>query len=174
MPGTQPWGAHASNSASSSSQSAMQLLNFINIEEKGAEDQDPSLDSPMALFIPPDLSAFLTSSIISSLVPPGSSTSSSSSHTKPPLSLSLPPPSLSLPPPSSSLPPLSLSLPPTVSGFPQPTQQHNISIGSMHSITTSSDAGSSQLRKHKCDARSASSHQQVRPTILILSSSQPC
>ena len=93
---------------------------------------------PHALFIPPDLGAFSMSFIISSLVPPGSSTLSSSSHTKPP--------------PSSSLPL-------TVSGYPQPTQQHNISIGSMHSITTSSDAGSSQLWKCKCDARSASSIQ---------------
>ena len=135
MPGTQPRGMHTFNPASSSSQSAMQLLNFVNTEEKGAEDQDLPLDSPMALFTPPDLSAFSTSSIISSLVPPAPSTSSSSSRTKPPPSL---------------------SLPPTVSGYPQPTQQHDISIGSMHSITTSSDAGSSQLQKCKRDARLAS------------------
>ena len=156
------------NPASSSSQSAMQLLNFVNTGEEGAEDQvDLHLDSPIAtvpqaLFIPPDLNVFLASSIISSLVPPGSSTSSSSSHTKPPPSL---------------------SLPPTVSGYPQPTQQHDISIGSMHSITTSNEAGCCQLQKCKnmmqdwqevYSPLAQSGHQQVRPTISILSSLQPC
>ncbi|KAF8805532.1 hypothetical protein BYT27DRAFT_7224832 [Phlegmacium glaucopus] len=131
---------HAFDPASSSSQSATQILNLVNTEEDGAEDQvDPSLDSPMATvssLIPPDLGTFLTSSIILSLLPPDSSMSSSSSHTKPP--------------PSSSLPP-------TV--YPQPTQQCDVSMSLAHSITTGSNADSSQFPKCKHDARSASGMQ---------------
>ena len=139
MPGTQPRGTHAFDPASSSSQSATQnLLNLVDIEEEGAEDQlDPLLDSTVPPLVPSG--AFLTSSIISSLLPPDFSTSSSSS-------------SLAKPPPSSS------SLPPTV--YPQPsTHRHDISMASTYSLTTGSDAGSSQLRKRKHDARSASGMQ---------------
>ena len=140
MPGTQPRGTHAFDPASSSSQSAMQILNVVNTEEEGEEDQVIlPLDSPVPPLVPSDLGAYSTSSIISSLLSPDFSSSSSCSRTKPP--------------PSSSLPP-------TV--YPQPTQRHNISMGSTSlSITTGSDAGSSQprKRKHREDARSTSGMQ---------------
>ena len=128
MPSTQPWGTHTFDPASSSAQLATQILNAVNTEEAGAEDQvDPLPDSNSPL-IPPDL-AFSTYSILSSFLPPDSSISSSSSHTKPP---------------SSS------SLHPTV--YPQHTKQQDISMGSTYSIT-------SQLQKCKYDARLASSMQ---------------
>ena len=141
MSGTQPQGTHTFDPASSSSQSAMQMLDSINTEEEGAEDQvnslpDPSISTTSPL-IPPDLDTFLTSSIIASLLPPHSGPSSSSGHTNPP--------------PSSSLPP-------TV--YSWPTQQPDISMGSMQSMTTGSDAGSAgQHQKRKYDARLASSMQ---------------
>ena len=142
MPGTQPQGMHAFDPASPSSQLAMQILNHVNTEEDGAEDQvNPPLDSPMATaspLIPSNSGTFSTSSIILSLPPPDSSTIMSSSF------------SCTRPPPSSSLPP---------TAHPQPTQQCDVSMGSVHSITTGSDAGSSQLRKWKHDARSASGMQ---------------
>jgi hypothetical protein len=69
---------HAFDPASSSSQSATQILNLVNTEEDRVEDQvDPPLDSPMATvspvppdlgIVPPDLDIFSTSSIISSLL----------------------------------------------------------------------------------------------------------
>ena len=127
MPGTQPRGTHAFDPASSSSQSATQMLNIVNAEEDGAEDQvGPQLDSPTANtpaapvsvvspLVPPDLG----SSIVSSLPPSDPSISSSSGSARPPLS--------------------SLLLP-TV--HPQLTQQCDISMGS---ITTSSEANSGTL-----------------------------
>jgi hypothetical protein len=137
MPGTQPRGTHAFNP--SSSQSATQMLNVLNAEEDGAEDQvGPPLDSPMsnmpaASLVPPDFSTNLsggTSSAASSLpLPNPNNTSSSSGSTKPP-------------PPS--------SLPPTI--YPHPTQERDVSMGSVYSITTGSDASSNKFRKRKRDA----------------------
>jgi hypothetical protein len=141
MPGTQPRGTHAFDPASSSSQSATQMLNIVDAEEDGAEDQvGPQLDSPTANtpaapasvvspLVPPDLG----SSIVSSLPPSDPSVSSSSGSARPP--------------PSSSLLP-------TV--HPQLTQQRDISMGS---VTTGSEASSGTLRKRKHDARSASGMQ---------------
>jgi hypothetical protein len=140
MPGTQPRGTHAFNPAGSSSQSAMQMLDIVNTEEDGAEDQVGSLlDSSMASMpaapatmvsplVPPDLG----SSIVSSLSPSDPSTSSSGSTRPPPSSLLLP----------------------TV--HPHLTRQRDISMGS---VTTSSEASSSQFRKRKHDARLTSDMQ---------------
>ena len=137
MPGTQPRGTHAFDPAGSSSQSATQILDIVNAEEDGAEDQvDPLLDSTMADMLVTPASAVSPlvlpnpgSSIVSSLPPSDPSTSSSSGSARPP-------------PPSSLLPTI----------HPHPAQRRDISMGS---VTTSSEAGSSQLRKHKHDARSA-------------------
>ena len=79
------------NPASSSSQSATQMLNNVNAEEDGAEDQvgplldDSSIAAPAFPFVLSDLGA--SNSIISSL-PPGIS-SQSSGNTRPPPSSSL-------------------------------------------------------------------------------------
>ena len=119
----------------------MQMLDSINTEEEGAEDQvdpqpDPSISTTSPL-IPPNLDTFSTSSIIASLLPPHSGPSSSSSHTNPPS--------------SSSLPPMV---------YPRPTQQPDISMGLTQSMMTGSDAGSTgQHRKQRYDARLASSTQ---------------
>ena len=143
MPGTQPRGTHAFHPASSSS---TKILDLVDTEEDGAEDQiNLPLDSMATLppLVPADLAAFSTSSIVSSLLSPDFGSSSSSSHT--------------MPPPSSSLPP-------TV--YPQPSQRRDISMGSTSlSITTGSDAGSSQFRKRKRreDARSTSGTQPPGP-----------
>lgn len=150
MPGTQPRGTHAFNPDGSSSQAATQELNVVNAEADGPEDQiGPPLDSPMAnipaasaaSLIPPDfdINPFRgRSSVASSSRPlPDPTAASSSSHgTKPP--------------PSSSLPP---------SVHSHPTQQchGDISMSSVHSITTGSDAtdaGSGHFRKRKHDTKS--------------------
>ena len=145
MPGTQPRGTHSFD-PDSSSQSSTQLLNIINTEEDGAEDQvgPPSdlpmanLNMPAAPFVPPDFDidsiqdAF---SFTSSLPPPDCSAGFSSS--------------------GSTRPPPSSSLLPTV--LPHPTQQRDVSMGSVKSITTGSDPGTgSEPRKRKHDARSVS------------------
>lgn len=139
MPGTQPRGTHAFDPAGSSSQSATQMLNTVNAEEDGAEDQVGPLDSSMANIpaapasvVSPLISPNLVSSIISSLSPSDPGTSSSSS---------------ARPPPSSS---------PLPAVLPHLTQRRDISMGS---VTTSSEASSSQLRKRKHDARSTSGMQ---------------
>ena len=129
MPGTQPRGTHAFDPATSSSSQSATLLDLVDTEEEGAEDQlNPLVDSTVPPLVASDpishSGAFL--SIISSFLPPDFSTSSSSSsHTKPPPSL---------------------SLPPTVY---YPNLPHDaardISMGSTHSLTTGSNAGSSQL-----------------------------
>jgi hypothetical protein len=157
MPGTQPRGTHAFDPAGSSSQSATHILDVVNAEEDGAEDQVGPLSSESMANMPavptstvsPLVSTFsrystnsvlyfqpvlpnLGSSFVSSLSPSDPSASSSSS---------------ARPPPSSSpLPPVHLHL----------SQQHNISMGS---VTTSSETSSSQLRKRKHDARSSSGMQ---------------
>ena len=141
MPGTQPQGMHAFDPASSSSQLSMQILNSVDTEEEGAEDQvDPVLDSSVATvsgFIPPGLGTFSTSSIIISFLPPHSSASSPSGCTNSPSSL---------------------SLPPTI--YLQPTWQQDISMDLTQSMTTGSNASSTgQHWKHKFDARLASGMQ---------------
>lgn len=158
MPGTQPRGTHAFNPDSLSSQSATQMLNIVNEEEDGAEDQVSfPLDLPMtntaeAPLILPDFNtnseslggtSAVDEPVVSSLPPPNPNPASSSSGS-------------TRPPPSSS------SLPPTV--HPQHTRQHDVSMGSAHSITTGSlsDAGGSlstggQHRKRKHDTRSMGS-----------------
>ena len=142
MPGTQPRGTHAFDPSGSSSQSA-QMLDVVNAEEDGAEDQDgPPLDLSLANIpgasafplVTPDLGILAsgaTPSVVSSL--PSLDPSSSGGVR---------------PPPSSS------SLLPTV--HPNSTQLHDISMGSVNSRDTNSDADSSQLRKRKHDGRSAS------------------
>ena len=141
MPGTQPRGTHASDPASSSSQSATQVLDVINLEEDGVEGQvGPPLDSPMANVLGPEALASPPISPDVGIIPesfrgtfsvnPGASSSFGS--TKPP-------------PPSSTIP---------LTVYPHPTQRHDVSMGSAHSITTSSDGRSSQLRKRKQDASS--------------------
>jgi len=130
MPGTQPQETHAFEPSGSSSRSA-QMLDVVNVEEDGAEDQDgPPLDLSLANIpgafafplVTPDLGILVsgvTSTVISCL------------------------PSLD---PSSSCgvrPPPSSSLPPTV--HPNSTQKHDISMGSVNSHNTNSDADSSQL-----------------------------
>jgi hypothetical protein len=159
MPGTQPRGTHAFDPAGSSSQSATHILDVVNAEEDGAEDQVGPLSSESMANMPavptstvsPLVSMFscystnsflyfqpvlpnLGSSFISSLSPSDPSASSSSS---------------ARPPPSSS------PLPPV---HPHLSQQRNLNI-SMGSVTTSSEASSSQLRKRKHDARSSSGMQ---------------
>ena len=141
MPGTQPQGTHAFDPASSLSQLSMQILNSIDTEGEGAEDQvDPLLDSSIATvsgLVPPGLGTFSTSSIITSFLPPHSGTSSSSGCTNPPSSL---------------------SLPPTI--YLQPTQQRDISMGLTQSMTTGSNASSTgQHQKRKFNARLASGMQ---------------
>jgi len=153
MPGTQPRGTHAFDPASSSSQSAMNILTAVNAEEDGAEDCiDPSLDLPMANVPAADSSPLLPTSIPdTSLLGMAPSIASSSFS---PLNLGTSSAS------SGSKPPPSSSLPPTV--YPIPIPPHDVSMGSAHSITTGSDAGSSQLRKRKYDARSTSGVQPPR------------
>ncbi|KAF8221168.1 hypothetical protein L208DRAFT_1329698, partial [Tricholoma matsutake] len=139
MPGVQPRRTHAFDP---SSHSATEMLNAVNAEEDGAEDQVTPLDSPMSNMpaaatapsplVNPDLgtsSSGGTSSVISSFPPPNLSASSSSGGTGPL--------------PSSSLPPL------------VHLQQSNASMGSVRSITTGSEAG----QKCKRDARSLSGMQ---------------
>jgi hypothetical protein len=142
MPGTQPRGTHAFDPATTSSSQSATLLDLVDTEEEGAEDQlNPIVDSTVPPLVASDpisrSGAF--SSIISSFLPPDCTSSSSSSRTKPP--------------PSSSLPP-------TVYYPVVPRDAAcDISMGSTHSLTsltTGSDAGSSQLRKRKHSARSAS------------------
>lgn len=130
MPGTQPRGTHAFDPGSSSQSTTQSLLTVVDTEEDGAEDR---LDSPIATVspIPPDLGTFLSSSIVPSLLPQHSSVSSSSAHTQP-----LPSSSISLNPP--------------------PIQQREVSMTSVHSSITTSDAGTNHVRKRKSDARSAS------------------
>ncbi|KAF8221508.1 hypothetical protein L208DRAFT_1327554 [Tricholoma matsutake] len=139
MPGVQPHGTHAFDP---SSHSVTEMLNAVNAEEDGAEDQVTPLDSPMSNMpavatapsplVNPDLGTYSsggTSSVVSSFPPPNLSASSSSGGTGPL--------------PSSSLPP-SVHL-----------QQSDTSMGSVHSITTGSEAG----QKCKQDARSLSGMQ---------------
>ena len=150
MPGTQPWGTYAFDPASSSSQSATQMLNTVNAEQDGAEDQvDPLLDSLMdnlpASVVSP-LDTLITPNLRSSFLPP-SDPSTPSGSTRPP--------------PSSSL--LLTVLP-----HPRPAQRQDISMGS---VTTGSNVSSSQAQKHK---HNASKHQRVRLMIWIqLSSPMP-
>jgi hypothetical protein len=134
MPGTQPRGTHSFDPGSSLH--SAQMLDDVNAEEDGAEDRDgPPLDlhSSIPSLVTPD---HILPSVISSFFP---SNSSSSSATRPP---------------SSS------SIPATV--HPTLNQQHDTSMGSVHSREIGSDAVSSQLadsvrsRKRKHDGRSAS------------------
>ena len=139
MPGTQPRGTHAFNPDNSSSQSATQILNVINAEEDGAEDQvGPPFDSPMSNVPAPDfeiISVQETSSLAASIPPPDRSAGAASFST-------------------GTRPPSSSSLFPTV--HPHPTQQHDIS---MSSATSVSDAGTRSSQKRKHSARSASGAQ---------------
>ena len=144
MPGIQPRGTHAFDP---SSHSATEMLNAVNAEEDGAEDQVGPLDLPMSNMpaahatassplVNPDLGTSPsggTSSVVSSFPPPSDLSASSSSGGTGPL-------------PSSSLPP---------SVHPQATQQSDISMGSVRSIMTGSEAG----QKRKRDARSMSGMQ---------------
>jgi hypothetical protein len=146
MPGTQPRGTHAFDPSGSSSQSA-QMLDLVNAEEDGAEDQDgPPLDLSLAEgtstfpHVTPDLVSGMTPSVVSPLLSLPSVVSSlfpsdrsSSGGTRPP--------------PSSSLPP---------SVHPNSTQRSDISMSSVYSRDTDSDTGNSQFRKRKHDEKSAS------------------
>ena len=137
MPGIQPHEMHAFDL---SSHSATEMLNTVNAEEDGAENQVSPLDSPMSNMpaahatsessplANPDLgtaSSRGTSSIVSFFPPPSNLNASSSLGGMGPL-------------PSSSLPP---------SVHHQATWQSDISMSSVCSITTGSEAG----QKHKCD-----------------------
>ena len=144
MPGTQPCGTHVFDPYNSFSQSAIQILNVVDAEEDGEEDQvGPPFDSPMsnvpaAAFVPPDFEITSVQEILSRIFT--SSTRSQSRcrclffqwHKTPIVFL----------------------LFPTVN--PHPTQQHDIS---MDSATTVSDAGTRSSRKRKHSARSASGAQ---------------
>ena len=138
MPGTQPHGMHTFDPSSSSSLSATQIIDAINAEKDGEEDQLDPLHSPMdnmlaaqattlLPFVNPDLgnSSSGQTSIVSSFVPSNPSASSSGARL----------------PPSSSLPP---------SVHPQATP--DASMGSVESI---SDVG----QKCKHDVKSISGRQ---------------
>jgi hypothetical protein len=134
MPGTQPQGTYAFD-PEITSQSATQVLDKINAEMDGEEDQvGPPLDLSVANIPVPHAHHAL-----SPLVTPDLSSS---------FPFPLPSPSL-LDPPASSFsgtrPPSSSSLAPTLSPHPQ----GDISMSSVHSLGS---VGSSQHRKRKFDA----------------------
>jgi hypothetical protein len=101
MPGTQARGTHAFDPGAFSSHSATNIINAINEEEDGAEDQVDPVDLPVDKtpaaqaamvfsFVNPDLSNSSSSSVISSFFPPPNLSASSSSGARPPQSSSLP------------------------------------------------------------------------------------
>ena len=130
MPGTQPQGTHAFDPGNSSCASATQVLDKVNAEDDGEEDQaGPSLDTPAA-----NVPAAFTSAI-SSLLPHDFDTASVGTFQ-----------SDVMPPPPSS------TISPTIHSDRLPhSQQHHISINSAPSCTTSSETSSSH-RKRKRDA----------------------
>jgi hypothetical protein len=138
MPGVQPHGTHAFDP---SSHSVTEMLNAVNAEEDGAEDQVSPLDLPMSNM--PAAHAPTSSPLINL----GTSSSViSSSVVSPSVISSFPPPDISASSSSGSTGPLpSSSLPPSVH-----PQQSDTSMGSVHSITTGSEAG----QKCKRNARS--------------------
>jgi hypothetical protein len=145
MPGIQARGTHAFDPASSTSRSATDIINAVNAEEDGEEDQVDPLDSIMdntlasqattlSSLVDPDLGAGSSSGQTSSILLPfspdhlaGRTSSGSTSGTGPP-------PSSSLPPPSSSHPPRATP---------------DASMGSAHSIATGSDTGQKRKRDTK-------------------------
>jgi hypothetical protein len=140
MPGTQPRGTHSFDPSNSSTQS-LQMLNTVNAEEDGAEDQDgPPLDISLA-----DIAG--TSSIISDLNILGlGATPSVTSKSLPSLPQNFSSSGVTRPPSSSSLPP---------AAHPGSTERRDISMGSAFSRNTDSDPGNSQSRKRKHDGQSA-------------------
>ena len=138
MPGTQPRGTHAFDPGSSlGGHLTAELLHSIDVEEDGAED---CVD-------PPSLASLPAASTLGTLpfVDPSSSMSVTSSV--PSLVSNISSSGGTEPLPSSSLSPTAYSLP------------RLQSMGSAPSLTTESDAGSSQVRKHKYDVRSMGSMQ---------------
>jgi hypothetical protein len=145
MPSTQPRGTHSFDPCSSSTQS-VQMLNTVNAEEDGAEDQDgPPVDISLDNIAGTSSFPSVTSNL--DILGLGARPSVASGS------------SLSLPPDISSSggtrPPSSSSLPP--SAHPHSTQRRDISMGSVlsHNTDTSSDPGNTQLRKRKHDGQSA-------------------
>ena len=173
MPGTQPRGTYSFDpSAAASSTQSVQMLNTVNAEEDGAEDQvGPPFDVSLAnvagasSFPPvtsdpdriagtsfPPVTSYLNHVASTSSFPPSDLdhdflgfgvTPSVASES----SLSLPPDFASAsggtrPPSSSSLPPMT---------HPYSTQRHDISIGSAFSRNTDSDPGNTQLRNTDSD-----------------------
>ena len=135
MPGVQLHGTHAFDL---SSHSASEMLNAVNTEEDGAEDQVSPLHSPM-------------SNIPATYAPTSSPLVNHNLGTSSSVVLSLvvssfPPPDISASSSFGSMGPLpSSSLSPSVH-----PQQCDTSMGSVHSIATGSEAG----QKCKHNARS--------------------
>jgi hypothetical protein len=126
MPGTQPRGMHAFDPSCSSAQS-LQMLDIVNVEEDGAEDQDgPPVTPSFPHSITSDLGILgfgATPSVASELLSSLPLDFSSSGDTRPPSSSSLPP-----------------------TAHPHSTQQCDASMGSTFSHTnTDSDPGNTRF-----------------------------
>ena len=138
MPGTQPQGTYSFDPSSSSAQS---VLDKVNAEEDGAEDQDgPPLDLSHAnitgAFFSSNLNILGFGALPSK---PSLSHFSSSGGTRTP--------SLSSPPPTAH------------PGHPYSTQPCDLSMGSGLAFShTDSDSGNTQHRKQKHDGQSAGGH----------------
>lgn len=145
MPGgsADPRGPNAFEpSTAGSSADAVQMLNNVNAEEDGEEDQDsPPFDTPLANI-----------ASTSSFPPVTSDLNISEFGVTPSVASESAP---SLPPDFSggTEPPSSSSLAPSAHHYS--TQRHDVSMGSTLSHNTSSDPGNTQRRKRKHDGQSA-------------------
>jgi hypothetical protein len=150
MPGTQPRGTHSFDPSNVSAQST-QMLNNVNAEEDGAEDQSgPLLDTSADITGPSSFPVTSTNIAGPSSFPVTSNldimgfvaSGESSPSFLPDFSSS-----------GGTRPPSSSSLPPTV--HLHSTQRRDISMDSAISLNTDSDPGNTKNRKRKHDGRSA-------------------